>query len=629
MRSTSLAVVLAGLALAARDAAADARLDRALAQQACEAKDPRCDWLATLSTLERASVARGLAARGYEIEPAPWGKPIGRIHIYNEDVFAEKSRVLQFFNNFHVTTQEYAIRHELVIEEGEPWDQERVDEAARRLRDPLYSSVIAIVPVKSSDPAKVDMLVVTRDIWSLRLNTQYSFQRISGLGSKLVGLSLALSENNFLGTRSVLAAALTLDQGAFATGPLFIDKNLFGQKIEFRARVDAVFSRRDFLFAPDCDAGTAAPILCATSDKFEREGSQSTIAISKPLWSLSSKWGAGASFSHRFAVNRQFRNFDIDTYDFAGTPEDDRIPRHYRIKRWGVSAYATRQLGGKRIKHQLTLGHSVDNLEVFTRGSFPSEEARAAFIEDVLPRAELTSVASASYGFFTPRYRTLRNISTFDLAEDARYGPDFDVSIGIGLEALGSDANFQRASASFGWSFPWCRDGLVRPSIGIGGRRQPGVLADSDFIDNSATGGVRVVTPTYGFARVVAQALFATRWNDAQNAFYTQGSDDGLRGYSINEFRGQRFVRGNVELRTVPRALWVLRYGGVLFYDVGSAADTFKDMRLFHDVGVGLRVLVPQTSRELFRFDLAFPLVDGIVTQAGRPQFIAGFESAF
>jgi len=32
------------------------------------------------------------------------------------------------------------------------------------------------VPVKSAEPGKVDVLVVTRDIWSLRLNTQYTFQ---------------------------------------------------------------------------------------------------------------------------------------------------------------------------------------------------------------------------------------------------------------------------------------------------------------------------------------------------------------------------------------------------------------------------------------------------------------------
>jgi hypothetical protein len=40
-------------------------------------------------------------------------------------------------------------------------------------------------------------------------------------------------------------------------------------------------------------------------------------------------------------------------------------------------------------------------------------------------------------------------------------------------------------------------------------------------------------------------------------------------------------------------------------------------------------MLIPQTSRELFRFDLAIPVTDGVRTRAGSPAFIAGFESAF
>jgi hypothetical protein len=88
-------------------------------------------------------------------------------------------------------------------------------------------------------------------------------------------------------------------------------------------------------------------------------------------------------------------------------------------------------------------------------------------------------------------------------------------------------------------------------------------------------------------------------------------------------------VRGNFEIRSVPLPIWVFRVGGVLFYDVGGADDTLRQLRLHHDVGVGFRMLIPQTSRELFRFDLAFALDDGVRTKAGHPAFIAGFESAF
>lgn len=598
---------------------------REQAQQACDARSPTCDWLATLSSLERATVARALARRGLEIEPSPWGRPIGRVHVFNEDVFAERSRLLQFFNHFHYTTREGAIRAELVIGEGERWDQARVDETARRLRDPLWSSVIAVVPVRAAavpgaaaGDAPVDMLVVTRDIWSLRLNTQYLIQQ-----GKLTNLSLALSENNFLGTRSVLAAAVTMDQGAIAAGPLFIDKNLFGQHIELRARVDAIVNRDDLL----------------KDGAWTREGSQSTISIARSLWSLASEWGAGATFTHRNAIDRQYRGTDLRTVqcpigapcttqlDPATAPADEQLPYLYEMRRWGLSTYAVRQFGRGGWKHQLQLGHALDSQRPRLRDDFPGTvEQRAPFAAAVLPRSELNSVPYLAYSVFTPRYRTLRNIGTYELAEDARLGPDFDINWGVGLEVLGSDRNFQRGSASAGWTVPWGSDGLVRPSVAISTRRQDGA-----WIDNTSTFGLRVITPTVRLARVVAQVTVSTRWNDDSNRFYTIGSEDGLRGFEINEFVGQRLVRGNLELRSVPRQLWVFRYGGVIFYDVGGADDTFSRLALHHDAGIGFRLLVPQTSRELFRFDLAFPLDDGASdgTRAGTPRLIAGFESAF
>src|SRR5262249_46492046 len=140
-----------------------------------------------------------------------------------EDVFAEPAPLLWIANYLHYTTRESAIRDELTINPGEVWDQDRVEESARRLRDPLWSSVVVAFPVKSIDPKQVDLFVVTRDVWSIRLNTKYTIQ---GMPAKLTDLSISLSENNFLGNRDVVAGALTMDQGSIAIGPVFIDKNL-------------------------------------------------------------------------------------------------------------------------------------------------------------------------------------------------------------------------------------------------------------------------------------------------------------------------------------------------------------------------------------------------------------------
>ena len=584
-------------------ASAAARSDRARAEEQCRQREPSCDWIATLSSLERASVVRAIAARGYELEPAPWGKVIAKVQVYNEEVFAEGNRLLRFFNYFHATTKESTIRAEAVISAGEVWDQDRIEETGRRLRDPLWTSVVAVIPVKSATPGQIDALIVTRDIWSLRLNTQYTFQQ-----GKLTNLTMSFSENNFLGSRDVVAAGVTMDQGSIAIGPLFIDKNLLGKRLDLRARVDDVLNRDDL----------------TGHGKFRSEGTQSTLTLSRPLWSLSSEWAAGVSFTHRFAIDRQYRGTALRTFDYTD-PETlvvTPFERQYKMRRWGTNAYATRQWGDA-IKHQLSFGHSYDNQRPRPLGDFTGDAAqRAAFIAKVLPRSEVTSVPFVEYALFTPRYRLLRNITTFDLAEDSRIGPDLDVTLGFGLELLGSDENFQRASATAGWTVPWTRDGFVRVASSLAGRYQGG-----KWIDNSASGSLRAATPAIARAvRLLAQASLSTRWEDTQNRFFAVGSDTGLRGFSINEFIGQRVLNLQLEARTLPYPVWVLRIGGVAFYDVGGAASSLAQMTVHQDAGLGLRMLIPQTSAQLLKIDVAVPF-DG--ASRGTLRFLAGFGSEF
>ncbi|MEO7735316.1 MAG: hypothetical protein ABIY55_30465, partial [Kofleriaceae bacterium] len=464
-------------------------------------------------------------------------------------------------------------------------------------------SVVAVIPVAARTPGQVDVLIITRDIWSLRLNTQYTFQQ-----GKLTNLAMSLSENNFLGRRDVLAAALTMDQGSIAVGPLFIDKNLLGEHLDLRVRVDDILNR---------DALTK-------HSKLDSEGTQSTITLTRPLWSLASEWAGGVSFTHRFAIDRQYRGTGLRTFDDTDpvtmlvTPFD----RQYAMRRWGTNAYVTRQWGDA-LKQQLSFGHSYDHQRPRPLASFSGDDAqRARFVAGVLPRSEVTSVPYVEYSFFTPRYRTLRNLTTFDLAEDARIGPDLDVSLGFGLKLIGSDENFQRFAGATGWTVPWSRDGFVRVAAALAGRYQLG-----EWIDNSFTGSLRGATPVIAHTfRFLAQTSLSTRWHNTQNQFYAIGSDSGLRGFSINEFIGQRVFNLQLEARTLPYPIWVLRLGAVAFYDLGGAADSLAQMTVHQDAGLGLRMLVPQTSAQLFKIDLAVPF-DG--ASRGTIRFLAGFGSEF
>ncbi|HEX5059105.1 MAG TPA: hypothetical protein VFV99_07080, partial [Kofleriaceae bacterium] len=289
---------------------------------------------------------------------------------------------------------------------------------------------------------------------------------------------------------------------------------------------------------------------------------------------------------------------------------------------------------GKDWKNQVEMGYAVSSQTPSLLSNFPNDPAmQAAFKSAVFPHTEVVSNPFVEYTIYRANFRTIRNVDTFDLAEDLRTGPNLTIGLAQSLELLGSDYTFTRPSFTAGWTFPWTRDGFVRVSAGGALRIQPGKRTEGQTtttIDNTATAQIRAATPTTLYGRLIAQVHAETRWNDTTNAFYTLGSESGLRAYDIGQFIGQRRAVGQLEWRTIPYPFWVLRLGAVAFYEVGGVANSFSTMQLHQDVGVGLRMLIPQTARDLFRFDFAKPL-DGshACPIPGNICFIAGFDSYF
>ena len=129
---------------------------------------------------------------------------------------------------------------ELLLAPGQRWDELLADESVRNLQGmpPLFFangerfgapqvwSIVALVPVASPVPGTVDVLAVTRDVWSLRFNTNFEFQR-----DRLTLLETALSENNLFGWRKQLAARFEMDLGRFGIGPTYFDPNVAGTRL--------------------------------------------------------------------------------------------------------------------------------------------------------------------------------------------------------------------------------------------------------------------------------------------------------------------------------------------------------------------------------------------------------------
>jgi hypothetical protein len=566
-------------------------------REACERAEPACDPVALLSRLERRAVDRAMTRRGLAFDRAPQGKRIRKVIVVPFNVFGPGDSFLRWFNVFHVTTRDRAVRRELQFEAGDAWDQHDIDESARRLRDPISTGLAAIAPIATGNPGEVDVLVVTRDVWSIRLNSNYEVQ-----GQDLTKLSLSLSENNFFGWRKLLAASFRMDQGELSIGPTYIDKNVAGRHLDLRGTGGPVFNR----------------------DTREYEGSESAVTLARPLWSLDTRWGAAIEWSHRFAINRIFRGSELDVYDNPDTAEAEMAPREYRQRRLGLGLTGVRGFGDA-IAQRLRGGWELTSVRPQPLETFPDDPVlRAAFIRDVLPRSERTSVLFVGWEAFEARYRNFQYISTYELAEDTRMGFNVEATAGVSLEVLGSTVDFLRLTGGAGYTGPLGHDGLWRLSVAATTR-----LEGETAIDNIVSSTARVVSPTFVFFRLVTQAQAAGVFRDSQNVEYRLGGDSGLRGFLIGEFAGDRRVLWQTELRSRPIPVLFMRWGLVLFHDLGGAADRVGSLDLHQDIGVGFRSLTPQLASDVFRFDLAYVIDKERDPALGRLRFTAGYEQSF
>ena len=171
--------------------------------------------------------AKVLRELGRTVAKDAEGKKIGEIVVVRHDVFVEDEVWPTFLNGLHWTTQDGIVRRELLFEVGEPYQQARIDESARKLRDQVIFAFVRIVPVvpTSGKADEVDVLVFTRDLWSLRLESAFGLT-----GSVIDNLALTLIERNLLGRNYQAALSFDLDPGTWAVGELFVDRRLFGSR---------------------------------------------------------------------------------------------------------------------------------------------------------------------------------------------------------------------------------------------------------------------------------------------------------------------------------------------------------------------------------------------------------------
>jgi len=550
------------------------------------------------SPYEREAIGNALQQTGLVREPEPEGKIVESIEVVRLEVIEAKDPLPGFLNVFHATSKDYAIRRESLLRVGDSYLQVVADETERNLRTIFQVSLVLVVPTKGSDEHHVRILMITKDVWSLRLSWDL------GLTSGgLERFTLQPQETNVAGFHHTAKTSFTYQPESLTFGA--------GYKIP-RFGYSWVGASTDAGFTVNRRSG-------------ELEGGVLKAAVAKPLYSTRTPWSWGVNAGASTGISRRYSNAAVYIDPRTG------VPFQYRSTALTGSVGLVRSFGWKykldvsfgvslsHVRNEVPTYDSLDPAKVdeFRRRSVPIGETRYG------PFVQLRS--------YTTNFVTLTDFQTLGLQEDVRLGHDVYIAPVTVLPGSTRTLTGWSAGAQYTWALA---DGVVRVFTEAFGELQvDGGDGKQKLTDASFSGGLNVATPRLKIGRLFFSAQASNRYENYLNSQVFLGGDGRLRGYPTNFFGGKDFVVGNFEYRTRPVEILSCQVGAVLFYDVGDAMSGFQNLRVKQSLGGGLRVLLPQFNRAVFRADIGFPMDRGPFTVGGRPvdpfNFYVAFEQAF
>jgi hypothetical protein len=573
------------------------------------------------SPYELESIRRALKRYGAEVDPQPQGKIVEAVEVVALDVIEDRDPAPLFLNWLHVTTKSRVIEREVLLPIGKPFDQRRSDETERNLRQLFLFSVVVGLPVKGSAPDRVRYLVVTKDIWSLRASWDGRFNN-----GVIDYLSFQPTERNLFGTGRQIYGTVIFTATNYTLGAGFYEPRLEGTRLRLSASANAIIG---------CDSG-------------EIEGSTGTFQYALPLYSTTTKWSYSTTVSWSDRTNRLLGTHG-DAICSANTGRQVRlrlsdgnaalVPNDYPADTQSFTQAFTRSFG--RI-YKTNLGFGLEARRSAYRGQ--GLDGIAGVSADGSEIIELSSPE-----LFEARLRYQRLIPT----NYTRISPYFQVSSyttnyhrDINSETLGlqEDVDFRLGPYSVLKVYPAFKDiGSTRTLLGIQTTAGFASSVDTGFFklevahdvelsarnetDAELSFALRFTTPRLGLGRFVYDARIVDHYRNFLNSNVSLDGTNRLRGYSSNATIGSSWVASNLEFRTRPLQILSTQLAAVVFHDVGDAFFQFDDIKLKQGVGFGLRFLAPQLDRDVFRFDVGFPVPSD--TEDGEITFIAAFGQAF
>jgi hypothetical protein len=590
-----------------------------LAHGAARADDQPVSTSFGYSAYERETIEMVRKKLHAEIDPRPEGKIIEAIVTERLDVFEKRDflpKPLLFVNALHVTSRDRVIRREVLQRVGDRYSKVAMDETARNLRGLSQLSLVLVVPMRGSADDRVRVVIITKDVWSLRLN--WDVQLTNGGLQELV---LQPAETNLLGLHDTLGANFLYHPLSTSIGGFYYVPRLGDRHLTLTTSANVILSNQN-----------GAP-----------EGSFGAIGAAEPLWNTRSKWAYAANAAWRDEITRIYSNAALAHYhsgavplshaigyvyrpDVAPWPPNAIIPFEYRSTLAQASVAVARSFGWA-FKNDFTLSLEASHRQYRTDDLSAYDPAAVNdFVTKYVPTSDDRAYPALEWRSYQNDFVRVLDMETFGLQEDVRLGYFLDVQVYPVLHSSGSRPAFMGVYAEAGYTLP-IRDGVVRLDVQT--------TTETAFDGSGVLQGDVDATSYFASPRTpIGRLVFSARVRDVYANYLKSisylGADTRLRGYPSSYFAGQDLVAANLEYRSRPFEIWKVQLGGVAFYDAGEAFDGWSDFHPVHDVGFGLRALFPTFDRIVFRADVGFPIsASPLPAGVGPATFFVTFGQAF
>jgi len=482
---------------------------------------------------------------------------IGEIIVKRNNVFDlnnpdENIAIFRLANRLHIMTQESVIRNQLLFKTGDYFSQQALDESERLLRNSSYIYDAHIHPIRYHDNV-VDIEVETRDVWTLK--GSISFSREGGSNS----LSADIQESNLIGYGKDLRFSVGTDVDRKQTLLAYKDTQFFNSRNE---------------------------LSLLYNDK--SDGVTQSFDLSRPFYSLQSKWTMGLSY---------FSDKRVDSlYEFGEI--NDQFKHHQK----NISVYGGISEGYiNNLVYRWRLGYSEDRDYFLSQEDYPLGP---------VPEDRDFRYPWVSFEVYEDRIIKTTHITQINRTEDLNLGNEINVQLGW--------SGYHTGALNEGLIFDIKSNMAFRPldaNLLLLNSYVNGQFTQNNFENTLLGFNSNLYIPNFG-----QQVFFMSLKGEYLERPYLDhqillGGDSGLRGYPLRYQSGDRMLLFTLEQRLYTSWHWFqLAYVGALaFYDIGRAwSDNVPEndkTGVLRDVGLGLRLASSRSARGIvFHADLAFPL---------------------